>query len=220
MKTLSLLLALIYKDLKVEVRERVDFYVKIGFTLAAGILASAAASYSQYPGEVLAGTMIAFALFLALFESFAGFIREALSGTLDGLRSSPVESWILILAKSTYSYIFLFSQLMLFSIIVKVFTIGLVVAWTPMLLWAGGVSLFLASVSAFVSASLSFGEARTGSVAFVVLVLSIPYLRVTVDPLITAFSGAHPPIDSLTSIWLGGASFLGFALVLSSAILD
>lgn len=220
MGLMRLLFSLIRKDIRVDVRERIDSYVKIGFTLASGILASAASSYSQYPGEVLAGTLIAFALFLALFESFASFIREAISGTLEGLRSSPVESWILVLAKSIYSFTYIFTQLLLFSFIVKIFTIGVHIEWTAAILWSGGASLFLSSVAAFVSASLAFGEVKTGSVAFIVLVLSIPYLRITVDPLITIFSGVLPPVQSIIVMWLGGVSFLGFALVLSSAILD
>ena len=220
MGRLSVMLALISKDLLVEAREKIDAYVRLGFTFASGVLGAAAATYSRDPASVAAGAMILFALFLSLFESYASFIKESLQGTLDGLRASPVEGWVLVLARTLLSWLILGTGLLVFAATLDAFSYNVSVAWPPLAAWSLAVALFLASIAGFVAATLSHGEARTGSVALLVLVLSIPYLRIAVDPLATILAGVYPDTSIMVSLWAVAGAFTGISLVLGGLILD
>jgi len=164
--------------------------------------------------------MVLYSLFIALFEAYSAFIREAITGALDGLRSSPLSGWLLVLSKTLTSTTYMITQMLLFAVIARAFTFNARIAWAPLIAWITVVALFLAAVSGFVSASLAYSEARTGSVALLVLVLSIPYLKTAVDPLTDLLAGVAPEPRVLASLTLASLGFTGFAIALGGVVLE
>lgn len=216
----SQLQAIMAKDFRVEFRERSNLWVQLSFTVAVSVASAMAASYSGRPGDVGAASLGLYALFLSVFTGYSAFLREAYGGTLDGLRASPVERWVIFLAKSLLSLALIYPQILLFTGILGVFTQGLHVAWAPLAAWAGAASVFLASLTAFVSASLSHGEARAGPLLLLVLVLSLPYLKSSLAHAVDILNGAAPEASGLLSDWLVAAGFAAVALYLSEFILE
>ncbi len=216
----SQLLAILEKDFRVEFREKTNLWVQLGFTIAVSIASAMAASYSTRPGDVGAATLGLYALFLSVFTGYSAFLREAYGGTLDGLRASPTERWVIFLAKSLLALAFILPQILVFTLVLKLFSGGLEVSWLPLLTWAGATSVFLAALTAFVSASLSYGEARAGPLLLLVLVLSLPYLKSSLAHLSDILNGVAPEAAGLLTDWLMAAGFSAIAIYLSEFILE
>ena len=211
---------LLWKDVRIELREKTNLWVQAGFTLAAGVLVAAGASYAVNPADAAATGLALVVLFLSLFTAYSTFLREAYQGSLDGLRAAPVDRWAIVLAKTLYGLALLFPQIIFFTVIVDAFAFGLDPAWPPLIMWAGATSLLLASISSFAGASLAFGEARSGPLVMVMLVLSIPYLRIALDHLATILGGVYPQPGALLSLWAMAMAFTGIALFLGNYILE
>jgi len=218
--SLRAIATLLWKDLRVEVREKTNLWVQAGFTLAAGVLVASGASGAVNPADAGATSLSLVVLFLALFTGYSVFLREAYQGSLDGLRAAPVERWTIIMAKTLFALILLYPQILLFTVILDAFTFGLDPAWPPLLAWAAATSLFLAAITSFSSASLAFGEARSGPLVMVMLVLSIPYLRIAITHLATILSGVYPPPGALLGLAAMAWAFTGLALFLGNYILE
>jgi len=211
---------LIAKDFRVEARERHGLLVQAGFTAAAGVLVASAAATSSSPPETIAAGLILVALFQGMFAGYTAFLKEAYRGTLDGLRLAPVERWALAASKLTLTLATTLAQLLVFTAIAAAFTPGLQVDWTSLAQWAAATSLFIAAVSAFVSAGMAFAEERSTPLALLVLVLSIPYLRAAAPPLQAALQGAAPAAGELAVLWLVAAGFTGLSIALTSIVLE
>lgn len=216
----SQLAALVRKDFTLEAREKSNLWMLTAFTLASAVLTAAGAGYSESPGDTAAMALVLVSLFLSLFTGYAAFVREAATGSLDGLRAAPVDRWLIYLAKLLYVLAMTLPQLALFPLIVRAFTPGLEVAWGALAAWLGATSLALSAVTAFSSASLSFGEARAGPMVMVMLVLATPYLRVALDHLTTIMAGAYPPASGLAGLWLAALSFAGLTVALGGYVLE
>jgi len=211
---------LIAKDFRVEARERHGLLVQAGFTAAAAVLVAAAAATSAAPAETLTAGLILVALFQGLFAGYSAFLKEAYRGTLDGLRLAPVERWTLAASKLTLTLATTLAQLLAFTLIAAAFTPGLQIHWASLAQWAAATSLFMAAVSAFVSAGMAFAEERSTPLALLILVLSIPYLRAAAPPLQASLQGVAPQAGELGVLWLVAAAFTGLSLALASIILE
>ena len=211
--------AMVWKDVAIELRRRSDLWVSAGFTMAVSVLVSSGLYTADNPA--LGGSIgaVLTALFISLFTGFSAFTRETYKGTLDGLRVSPVERWMIVAAKTIVISMLILPHMLFYAILVYVFTPGFSVEWVSYLLWMGATTLFLSSITAFVSAALSFGEARTGPMAMTILVLSIPYLRIALDVLADIFEGVWVA-GSLTGLWGMAGVFVGLALLLGGYILE
>ncbi len=219
-KAPSQLLAIVEKDFRVEFREKTNLWVQLGFTIAVSVASAMAASYSTRPGDVGAAALGLYALFLSVFTGYSAFLREAYGGTLDGLRASPTDRWVIFTAKSLLALAFIFPQILVFTLVLKIFSGGLEVAWLPLPAWTGATSVFLAALTAFVSASLSYGEARAGPLLLLVLVLSLPYLKASLSHLSDILNGVAPEAAGLLTDWLVAAGFTAVAVYLSEFILE
>lgn len=217
--SLKALRAMVWKDIIIELRRRSDLWVSAGFTLAVSVLIASGLYIAENPA--LGGSIgaVLTALFISLFTGFSAFTRETYKGTMDGLRVSPVDRWLVIAAKIVVIAILIFPHLIFYALLVYVFTPGFTLEWILYLSWVGATTLFLSSVTAFVSSALSFGEARAGPTAMTILVLSIPYLRIALDTLIEVFEGVWA-MGSSMSLWSMAGIFAGLALFLGSYILD
>jgi len=216
---LAKLRALLAKDIRLEARERLDAYVQLGFSASAGVLAAAAASLAGDPPSAAAAATVLAGVFQAIFTAHAGMVREALRGTLDGLRAAPVEGWLLAASKLLLAWPLILANLAVFTAVAAAFS-PLSPDWVHLAAWLAAASLFLGAASAFVSASLSQGEARAGTIALLVLALSVPYFLTAIDPLAAALSGAAPAAGQLPTLWLGAAGFALLALALGGVVLE
>ncbi len=211
---------LVRKDLELEAREKHGLWVQTGFTVAAAVLVAAAASQAESPGETVAAGLLLVSLFHGLFAGYSAFLKEAYRGTLDGLRLAPVERWIVVSSKLLISLALMLAQLAVFAAVAAAFTLGLEVYWPGVASWLASTSLFIASVAAFVSAGMAFAEERSGPLAMIILVLSIPYLRAAAQPLQLSLQGTAPGPGELGVLWLVASGFAGLAVALASIVIE
>ncbi len=211
---------LVAKDFGLELREKSSLWVQTGFTVAAAVLVASAASQSQAPHETIAIGLILVSLFHGLFTGYTVFLKEAYRGTLDGLRMAPVERWLIVVSKLVLATTTILVQLLVFAVAATLFTPGVSVEWASLLSWVGATSLFIGAASSFVSASMAFAEEKSGPLAMIILVLSIPYLRSASAPLSWTLQDLAPGGGELPVLWMISAVFVGIAVGLASIIIE
>jgi ABC-type transport system involved in cytochrome c biogenesis permease component len=218
--TLRSIVALVAKDFTVDMRRRIESGSTLIFAVAAGVLvAYLMGGVAGITPAAMAVSVSLVLLFLAVYGSLAGFVREAEKGTLDGLRLAPIGPEALYVAKLIYSYILLAVNAVAYSFTVALFG-GAWEAVSPYALAATLLaSLYLASLSSFTSAILVFSEARGVLMPVMILVLSLPYIQLAGPILVGIYSG-RTLISNLLLLALGDAGFLIIVLWLSRFILE
>ena len=189
---------MVWKDVTIDMRRRVEAGSVLVFAVAAGVLASyIMGGVAGISAAAVASSLSLVLLFLAVFASLASFVREADRGTLDGLRAAPVGPEAVFLAKLVYSLALLVVNLLVYLLVLRVFG-GVSAALSPGVLTAGlASSVYLAAVSSLVSAILVFSEARGVLMPVMVTVLSLPYVQLAAPVLVAAFTGAASAGSSL-----------------------
>ena len=217
---LSSVAAMVAKDVRVDMRRRVEAGSVAVFAVAAGVLVAyvmgGVAGISPAAASVAASLVM---VFLAVFGSLSGFVREADRGTLDGLRVAPVGPEALYLAKLVYSYVLISSATLIYLAVVALFG-GLWEAVSPASLAASLAScLYMAAASSFTSAILVFSEARGVLMPVMVLVLVLPFVQLSAPVLVAAYSGGGGVGSSLVLV-LASVGFISVATWLSRFILE
>jgi ABC-type transport system involved in cytochrome c biogenesis permease component len=217
---LSAVKAIIAKDLRVDMRRRVEAGSVAVFAVAAGVLAayvmSGASGISPGAAAVSASLVM---VFLAVFGSLSSFVREADRGTLDGLRVAPVGPEALYLAKLAYTYAVIASATLIYLVVVTLFG-GLWEAVAPASLAATLAScLYMAAASSLTSAILVFSEARGVLMPVMVLVLVLPFVQLSAPVLVEVYSGVGELGPSL-ALALASVGFISVATWLSRFILE
>lgn len=202
---------MLWKDLLLETRRVPEFGAALVFAVSAASLIGFAAN--RFAPSGLTGTLIAglglvlVEVFLAVFTAIMGFVREADKGTLEGVRSSPVEPVVVFLAKLVFTLVLL-ETLVAVSTGAAIFFGGTALREAymlfPLLASAG---IYLASVSAFASALSVYIEARGVLLPTLILVLSAPLIQ---DVIILVEGGFYG-----SGSWMLAFSGLGFMIVAS-----
>ena len=211
---------LVAKDLRVALREKSSLWVEAGFTVAGSVLVASAASAGENPWEAASAGLGLLAIFLAVLGGYALFLREAYTGTFEGLRASPVERWMLVLSKLVVSLLLMIVQLGAAAVVIVAFTPGLDPYWPGLLLWLGATAVMMSGVSAYASASLAFAESGSATMILVVLVLGVPYMVQAFGQLVMLMQGVALALPELGFLWLGGLGFSGVAVALGGIILE
>lgn len=197
------ILILIWKDLMVETRRPLEF-------LSASIFAITSASFggyvaskyavNEYMLQVIVGSaIILIQLFLAIFTAVMSFVREADRGTLHALRSSPISSESIFMAKLLFA-LMLMEALSLLALGSSAFFSGggwKLLSSVALTILISGV--YFSAVAAFASALAVYIEARTLIIPTIILALSAPYAQNAVTLLVT-FKG----LESLVLLSLSG----------------
>jgi len=212
--------AMIAKDVRVDMRRRVEAASVAVFAVAAGVLSSyimgGVAGISPAAASVSVSLVM---VFLAVFGSLSGFVREADRGTLDGLRLAPVGPEAVYMAKLLYTYTMIAASSLIYLVVVAVFG-GLWEALTPASLAATLAScLYMAAASSFTSAILVFSEARGVLMPVMVLVLVLPFIQLAAPVLVAAYGGSGATAGSLTLV-VASVGFISVATWLSRFILE
>ena len=211
---------LVAKDVRVAIREKSSLWVQAGFTVAGSVLVASAASSGERPWEAASAGLGLLAIFLAVLGGYALFLREAYTGTFEGLRASPVERWMLVLSKLIVSLLLMAPQLAAAALVIVAFTPGLDPYWPGLLLWLGATAVMMSGVSAYASASLAFAESGSATMILVVLVLGVPYMVQAFGKLVLLMQGVALALSELGFLWLGGLGFAGVAVALGGLILE
>ncbi len=212
--------AMVAKDVRVDMRRRVEASSVAVFAVAAGVLSSyimgGVAGISPAAASVSASLVM---VFLAVFGSLAGFVREADRGTLDGLRLAPVGPEAVYLAKLAYTYALIAVSTLIYLAVVAIFG-GLGEALSPASLAATLAScLYMAAASSLTSAILVFSEARGVLMPVMVMVLVLPFIQLAAPVMVAAYSGAGSAAGSLALV-LASTGFISVATWLSRYILE
>lgn len=216
----SSIAAMVLKDIRVDMRRRVEASSVAVFAVASGVLVSyimgGVAGVSPSAASVAASLVM---VFLAVFGSLSSFVREADRGTLDGLRVAPVGPEAVYLAKLAYSYGVIASASLIYLGVVALFG-GLPEAVSPASLAATLAScLYMSAASSLTSAILVFSEARGVLMPVMVLVFVLPFVQLAAPVLAAAYSGSPAPGGPLVLV-LASAGFISVATWLSRFILE
>lgn len=218
---LGAVVAIVHRDVLLDIRRRVEAGSMLVFSVSAGLLS--AYVMRSAAGVNAAATSIALTLvlvFLAVFGSLSSFVREADRGTLDGLRLAPIGAEAVFMAKFIYSMAVILLQTLVFLASMGFFAqIGSVLRLVVLLL-ALVSSMYLAAVSSFTSAILVFSEARAVLMPVMVLVLVLPYIQSAAPSIVAALAGS--PVSLLEVGWLAAAAllFAGLTVWLSRYVLE
>ena len=221
MEPLSKIAAIVVKDIRVDMRRRVEAGSMVVFSVASAVLASyVMGGVAGVSPSSLALAVSLVLLFLTVYTSLAGFVREAEKGTFDGLRAAPVGPETLFIAKVIYGFSLLLASSLIFALVLAVFSGSAIVLSLRSLLSLTFSSLYLASVSSFTSAILVFSEARGTLMPVMVLVLSLPYIQISVPVLVSVYSMAHVSFGKIASLGLSALGFSTLATWLSRFVLE
>ncbi len=205
---------IIWKDLLVEVRNIPELGSAVVFsTASSSLLGFSVSRLSLEPTLLLTVGLIMVELFLAVFTSLMGVVKEEETGTLDGLRSSPIDPSTVFLAKLTVNVILL-ETLTSISLMTTLLFSGAVKGYCriiPMILSLG---IYLAAISSFSSALSIYLQARGILLPTMILVLSLPAIQEALT-----FMLREEPLGPLV-LSLSGLAFTGIASWLSSYVLD
>ena len=219
--TVGAVVAIVRRDILLDLRRRIEAGSMLVFSLAAGVLAA-------YVMKGVAGVNVAAAsvalvlvlIFLAVFGSLSSFVREADRGTLDGLRLAPIGAEIVFIAKFVYSFIMVSVQTLVFLLAMGFFAQMESVINPIVLLLALVSSMYLAAVSSFTSAILVFSEARAVLMPVMVLVLVLPYVQSAAPSIVAALTGGVVNVMEMVWLMLAVSVFVGITVWLSRYILE
>ena len=205
------LYALLWKDFLLDYRNPIGVSVIGTFSLTAGVVVGLVYRSSVWPPESLLSVSLPLVLvFLSIFTVYASFIRESDTGTLDGLRLSPVEPGLLMVAKTIYSTLLIVISSAIFTLSALFFSGGTSAPLGDMFAWLAVSSLYLGTVSSMVSAMLVYSEARSGLAPALIIVFLAPFVNVASAPLNQVLSG-YAPAPGWASALLGLS--LGFLVI-------
>ncbi len=215
------LVAIIRKDILMDFRRRLEPLLVLVFSFAAGVLTAYTTRVSPLdPGLVFAAGTLLVAVFIAVFASLSSFVREAERGTLDGLRVSPIPPEVIYIAKMVYSYVLIAVQSLVYLASAAYFSQAIDMLNLNVLLIVLVFSLYLASLSSFVSALLVYSEARAVLMPITILVLVLPYAQNASRILAEAALGIEPGISEALMLAGVAVAFTAIVLWLSRFILE
>ncbi len=205
---------IIWKDLLVEVRNLPELGSAVVFSVASSsLLGFSVSRLSVDPLLILTVGLIMVELFLAVFTSLMGVVKEEETGTLDGLRSSPVDPSTVFLAKLAVNIILL-ETLTSISLVATLLFSGTVEGYHKLVLMILSLGIYLAAISSFSSALSIYLQARGVLLPTMILVLSLPAIQEAL-----AFMLREEPLSPLL-LSLSGLAFTGIASWLSVYVLD
>lgn len=201
---------IIWKDLKLEARNLPELGSAVVFSVAASSLIGFAVSRlpSEDPLTLMGTGLTLVALFLAVFTSVMGVVKEDDLGTLDGVRMSPVEPVTFFISKLILNIATL-EALLSISTLTAIFLSGWAISdpsFLIVLMLSSGI--YLAAISALSSAIAVFLQARGVLMPTMILVLSLPVVQETLtflsmrDYLDVAMLALSGLAFSLISSWL------------------
>lgn len=194
---MSGLLAILGKDLRIELRAWRSLAPMALFSTTVFVIFRFALDRQQLEGGVAAGVLVTTLLFASLLAINRIFVSEREEGGFDLIRLSPCDPSAMFLAKTAALTIYL---ILLELIAVPLFALffldsaGALVPLVPILALA---ALGLAAVGSLISTIATMSTARDLLAPLLLLPLSIP--------LVIAASGAAAPVLSL-----GGPEFDGY----------
>jgi len=172
---LSQVLTLLGKDLKIEVRSRLDAWMLFVFSLASGATIGFISKSSEAFGlSAAAGTISIVQLFLSTFASWKSFVREHERGTLTGLLLTPASPASLFYAKLIYSAV-LIELSSVFAIVSSAFFSGGYMSRVgTLLLGSLAMGIYMSAVASFSSVVVVYAESRGLLIPLVTIALSLP----------------------------------------------
>ncbi len=205
---------MLWKDLVIEVRNLPEIGSALVFSVASStVLGFSASRLSSDPFIVLTVGLIMIELFLAVFTSIMSVIKEEELGTLDGLRSSPVEPHILFLVKLIVNLVLL-ESLTIVALITTLILSGATSEFVIICTLVLPLGIYLAAVSSFSSAISIYLQTRGILLPTMILVLSLPAIQ---EALVLA---SRRDLITFVTISLSGLAFTILVSWLSTYVLE
>ncbi len=172
---------IVWKDLKLEIRNLSELGSAVIFSVAASSLLGFALSRIPIESSLfLLGTgLMLIALFLATFTSAMTVVKEDDLGTLDGIKLSPIKSLIFFFGKLILNLILMEVLISTSFVITLLFSGGLLEDPFYIYLLAISSSMYLSVISALSSTISVFLRARGVLMPTIILVLSLPVIQET-----------------------------------------
>ena len=170
-------LKLTNKDLRVEFRRSYEFLSIITFAVSSVLIVSFNWRNITIPSaQVISIILWVITFFSSILILTTSFAREVDRGTIDGLRSIPIEAESVLLGKFFYGFI-----LMIFIIIISLLSSIIFMNVNPSYFFSLIFNFFigylnLMFVGSIISALLIYSEGKTLLMSFLLLPASIPVL--------------------------------------------
>jgi len=220
-RALTQILAIISKDVKIDIRRKTELGSTAVFSMAAGIASAYIASRGgrlEFLGEILG--LILVMVFISVFASLSSFIRESEQGTLEGLRSAPIGAETLFVAKFLYTLALIVGQLFIYIATFVFFSQSFIIANVNILFLLISSSLYFAASSSFSSALLVYSEAKGVLLPVTTLVLVLPFIQ-NIVPLFAKAGGVLKlDLQLFFSPLIASLAFIALVVVLSKYIFE
>ncbi|MET1101504.1 MAG: heme exporter protein CcmB [Pyrodictiaceae archaeon] len=214
---LSLILVMVIKDLKLDLRRKIEAGSIAVFSIAAAMLTS----FSIHSDvKAVEPTLMLVMVFLSVFASLASFIRESEQGTLEGLRAAPISPELLFIAKLVYSFVLIVAQELIYIVSLVFFT-QIAALLSPsliaLLLFS---ALYLSASSSFASSLLVYSEARGVLLPVTILVLVLPFIQYSSPIVSSTLLGSPASINAIASLAALSIGFTAIVVFLSRFIIE
>ena len=190
------------KDLTVELRRFHEFIAIIAFALTSIMISSFSwRTIIDIEPVVTSSAIWVIIYFTSILVMTTSFSREVDRGTIDGLRSLPCPSYIILIGKIIYSGIFLL--IVLFSLIFSstiFFNLNQKILNNLIIVYVIGV-LDLALMGSIVSALVMYSEGKNLLLSFLFFPVSIPILLPGIQAGAKILSG-YPLTETIPEIRL------------------
>lgn len=209
-------IALIVKDIRVELRRSHELLASIAFVSIASLSVSLFAYRSLNP-EFVVPSLWLFTLFIGIFVSMITFISEHDKNTLVALRLLPMTPSTLFISKTIYTYLITLFESFISLLFLSLFTSTSMLLTLEVIIVLIVFTLYISSVSSFTSMLVMYAEGRSFLIPVLIFTLSVPML----SPLVSISMPMIPyGIVDIALVSVGTLSFLFVAAVLSEFILE
>ena len=212
----SKIIALIIKDIRIELRRSHELLASIAFVSIASLSVSLFAYRSLTP-EFVVPSLWLFTLFIGIFVSMITFVSEHDRNTLISLRLLPMTPSTLFISKTIYTYLITLFESLISLLFLSLFTSTTILLRLETVIVLIIFSLYISSISSFTSMLVMYAEGRSFLIPVLIFILSIPML----SPLVSISMPMIPyTIMDIALVLVGTLSFLLVAAVLSEFVLE
>ncbi len=211
----SSVIAILKKNLMIDVRRAVELLAAAVFSLAAAVAAAFASTYSADGFATGVACLMLIEVFIAVYSATTSFVREEEKGTLDGLKAAPIDPAALFLAELLHCYFTIIALTGVAAVLLYALSNAAGLLSLPVILVLALLGVHLAAAAALSSAIAVYVEARGILIPMLLLVFSAPAMIRAVDCVVGVVSFG-------SMVTLAGTAF-GFSvvtIVLASFVLE
>lgn len=169
------ILILFLKDVKIELRNKLEFGLVTLFSIIAGsVIGYVSRLFLVSDLYVVAGMLALSQFFVSVFAAFKSYIKELERGTIYGLLLSPISPSALFYSKLLLNLLIIETMGFIIIISANIFSSEMILINSRILLGAISIGIYMAAASSFSSAIGLYVESRGLLIPLLIFTLSFP----------------------------------------------